>query len=213
MGILTDRFPDRIASGAEGGHGHFQTGIIRHISGHETPNQEWESGKGRWSVSKAIELTGLHEVARSYFYKARGRFHYFRFKDWHDFICARTGDDKGRLTGSTTTWQMNKVYGTDDASFEYVRPMKRIVALTDQIWRNSTLQTRGTNYTIDNDTGIVTSAVSWAGSTLEMACQFDVLCRFEFDAFNPSLLHRQTDAGAIFAWDQIEIEEVREVDA
>lgn len=210
MGVLAERFPDDIARGAEGGHGIWQNTIVAHQGGYETPNLDWQDARGEWNVARAIEFTGKHELARSHYYKARGTFHYFRFKDWLDFRCARTGDDKGRLTGSTTAWQINKVYGSDEAGFEYVRPLKRIVAGSELVWRNGVLQTRTTHYTIDNDTGIVTSLVSWAGSTLEVSCEFDVLCRYDTPQFAPRLVHRRSDGQMLFEWADIRIVEVRE---
>jgi uncharacterized protein (TIGR02217 family) len=210
MGILADRFPDDIARGAEGGHGIWKTTIVGHEGGYETPNLDWQDARGEWNVARALELTGLHEAARSHYYKARGIYHRFRFKDWHDFQCPRTGDDKGRLTGTTTAWQINKVYGTDEAAFEYVRPLKRIVAGTVRIWKNTTLQAITTDYTVDNDTGIVTSLTSWAGATLEVSCEFDVLCRYDVPAFKPKLEFRMHDSKMLFRWDDITIVEVRE---
>lgn len=209
MGIIA-RFPDDIARGAEGGHGIWQSTIVTHQGGFETPNLDWADARGEWNVARALELTGLHELARSHYYKARGMFHWFRFKDWHDFRCARTGTDKGRLTGSTTAWQINKAYGTDDATYEYVRPLKRIVAGSEQIWLDGVARTRTTHYTIDNDTGIVTSLASWAGGVLEVSCEFDVLCRYDTPAFKPRLEFRRSDSQMLFRWDDIQILEVRE---
>ena len=210
MGVLADRLRDDIERGAEGGHGHWKATIVAHEGGYETPNLDWQDARGEWNIGRALEVTGLHEIARSHYYKARGTFHHWRFKDWHDFTCARTGDDKGRLTGSTTAWQINKVYGTDESTFEYVRPLKRIVAGTVQIWRDGTLQAITTNYTINVDTGVVTSLESWAGSTLEVACEFDVLCRYDTPRFAPRLMFRHSNSKMLFKWDDINIVEVRE---
>lgn len=210
MGILASRFPDVIARGALGGHGIWQATIVRHEGGYETPNLDWQDARGEWNVARAIELTGKHELARAHYYKARGMYHWFRFKDWLDFAAARTGNDKGRLTGATTTWQINKVYGADEPSFEYLRPLKRIVAGSERLWLNSVLQTRTTHYTIDNDTGIVTSLASWAGGTLEVQCEFDVLCRYDTPAFAPRLVDRRRDGQMLFDWGDITIVEVRE---
>lgn len=210
MGTLAGRYPDDIARGAEGGHGIWKSTIVSHEGGYETPNLDWQDARGEWNVARAIELTSLHELARAHYYKARGMFHRFRFKDWLDFTCPRTGTDKGRLTGTTTTWQINKVYGTDEATFEYVRPLKRIVAATEQIWLNGVLQARTTNYTINNDTGVVTSLVSWGGGTLEVLCEFDVLCRYDTPAFTPRLDYRYHDGKMLCKWDDIRIVEVRE---
>lgn len=210
MATLPGRFPDDIARGAEGGHGHFSTTIVTSAGGYEARNQNWSAARGRWNVGFAVKQNALHEVARAHFYKARGAYHTFRFKDWDDFRAARTGVDKVRLTGSTTAWQLNKVYGSDDATNEYIRPLKRIVSGSLRVWRNNTLQTVATHYTINHDTGVVTSLASWAGDTLEAECEFDVLCRYELDEFTARLVYRRSDADMLSLWDNIAIVEVRE---
>ena len=149
MGILADRLPDDIERGAEGGHGYWKATIVTHEGGYETPNLDWQDARGEWNIGRALEFNGQHEAARSHYYKARGMFHHWRFKDWLDFKCSRTGNDRGRLTGATTAWQINKVYGVDEPSFEYVRPLKRIVAGTVQVWVNGTLKTITTDYTVN----------------------------------------------------------------
>lgn len=209
MGILTGWYPDDIARGAVGGHGIWRNTIVGHQGGYETPNLDWQDARGEWNVARAIERYSKHEVARSHYYKARGTYHYFRFKDWLDFACARTGNDKGRLTGSGTAWQINKVYGSDDASFEYVRPLYRIKDSL-QIWRNGSLQTLTTHYTVNMDTGGVTSAASWTGDTLEVACNFGVLCRYDTPQFAPRLVHRKVGGELLLQWADISIVEVRE---
>lgn len=211
MGILAGRFPDDIAAGAIGGHMHWQITRVDHQGGFETPNLDWQDARGEWNVARAIEEGGLHEIARGHYAKTRGGFHYFRFKDYSDFEVERDNTvEYGRLTGSTTAWQINKVYGGDEPDFEYVRPLKRIVAGTLQIWKNNALQTETTHYTVDLDTGIVTSLTSWAGATLEVACEFDVLCRYDTPQLRARLVHRNSRNVNLLQWDDIDIVEVRE---
>lgn len=209
MGVIASRLPEDIEKGAEGGLG-WQNTIVGHQGGFETPTLDWLDARGEWSISRALERTGRHEEARRHLYKCRTSFHYFRFKDWMDFGCTRTGVDRGRLTGGTTAWQVNKVYGTDEPAFEYVRPAKRLVAGTLKVWRNTTLQVLTTDYTVNMDTGVITSVVSWAGSTLEVACEFDVLCRYDTQRLNARLVHRRPDGQQLIKWDDIRIVEVRE---
>jgi uncharacterized protein (TIGR02217 family) len=217
MGILTGRFPDDIAVGAEGGFPGWFLTIVQHAGGQETPHLDDPESLGRWNVARVVEVQGLHDAARRYFIRARASFHHFRFKDWKDYECARSGDDEGRLVGSGTLWTINKVYAAGD-TFEYVRRLYRIVDGTDQIWRNGSLMVRNTDYTIDEDTGEVISAVEWDGDTLEVACEFDVLCRFDMDRMAARAEFRQPDeeapSGATLhlSWPDIDIVEVREAE-
>jgi uncharacterized protein (TIGR02217 family) len=210
MGILTDPYPEDIAKGAEGGWAGWLVTIVSHAGGHETPHLDDPHPRGRWNVARAVEALGKHEVARRHFIKARGPFHHFVFKDHSDHTCTRTGADRGALVGAGTSWQLHKDYGADDATFHYARRLYRIVALTDQIWRNGALQARGSDYTIDNATGIVTSAVSWTGATLEAACQFRVLCRYDTDRLAARVMARAPTGVLKMHWADIDIVGVRE---
>jgi uncharacterized protein (TIGR02217 family) len=153
----------------------------------------------------------MHDVARRFFIRARSSYHYFRFKDHADFECSRTGDDRGRLVGSATSWAIHKVYASSD-DFEYLRRLYRIVEGTDRIWRNGVLMVRNTDYVIDEDTGEVVSAVEWDGDLLEVACEFDVLCRFDVDRLSARLEFRQNTGELYLQWPDIDIVEVREAD-
>jgi uncharacterized protein (TIGR02217 family) len=211
MGILSGRFPDDISVGAEGGWPGWMVTIIGHAGGQETANLDDPESRGRWNVARVVEEQSLHDIARRFFIRARGPYHYFRFKDHADFEAPRTGDDKGLLLGSGTSWTVNKVYADSD-EFEYIRRLYRIVDGSERIWRNGALQTRTTHYTIDNDSGIVTSLSSWTGDTLEIECEFDVLCRFDMDRLSARLEFRQQDSVLHLQWPDIDIVEVRETD-
>jgi uncharacterized protein (TIGR02217 family) len=211
MGILTGRFPEDISVGAEGGWAGWLVTIVEHAGGQETAHLNDVESRGRWNCARVVEDEALHNVARRFFIRARGSFHHFRFKDHADFECARTGDDKGLLMGSGTAWTIHKSYADSD-TFEYVRRLYRIVSGTDQIWRNGTLMVRNTDYSIDNDTGEITASGEWDGDTLEVACEFDILCRFDMDRLSARLEFRQNDGTLYLQWPDIDIVEVREAE-
>jgi uncharacterized protein (TIGR02217 family) len=211
MAVLTGRFPDDIAKGAEGGPG-WDVTFVQHAGGHETTHLNDPHPTWRWNVARAVEKLAKHEVARRHYFLSRSGYHQFRFKDHTDYLCPRTGSDKGRLVGASTAWTINKVYGAG-ASQEYVRRLYRIVAATESIWRNGTLQVRNTHYTINNDTGAVTAATSWTGDTLEVACQFDVLCRYDTARLSARVLARGADSLLRIHWADIDIVSVVEADA
>jgi uncharacterized protein (TIGR02217 family) len=213
MAELSGRYPDCIALGAEGGHGYWPVEIVEHAGGVETAVLISPDSRGRWNVSRVVEETGQYELARSHFYKARGRLHYFRFKDHHDFTCDRVASEangytEGRLVGSGTSWQLSKVYGTDDATNEYVRPLYRIVAGSESIWRNGALMVRNTDYTITNDGGDIVSSGEWGGDTLEMSCEFDCLCRYDTERMNARVLMQRSPGVYLIDWTGIDIVEV-----
>lgn len=207
MGLLTTLFPDSIARGAEGGHGGFNTIIVSHAGGYETPNAEWEDARGRWNLSLAIKKTDSAAAARDYFYMARGRFHHWPMRDWTDWECERAS---GRAVAiDASTFQLSKVYG-DDPTFEYVRPLYLPIAGTVQIWRNAAALALGVDFTVDTATGIVTLASPIGTDTIECAFDFYCRCRFDTDSYSPRLIDRAHSSGALLIeWDNIDVIEVR----
>lgn len=209
MGDLNQRFPDRIAAGATGGHAYFLTQVAAVKSGAEVRNQDWSLARGRWNVSQGLKTQADYETIRDFLYMARGRFHRFRFKDWKDYRCARAD---GRLVQVTsTTFQIAKVYGSDP-TFEYVRNLKRIVANTQSIWKDAVLLTEGGGagqYTLNDDTGIVTFGTAPGASVLEVSCDFDVPARFDIDRDDSAIRGRKPDGTLFIEWDNIDIVEDR----
>lgn len=207
MAELAERFPDCISFGAFGGWPSWLVTIVQHAGNVETRNLDDPTPRGRWNFANAVKELSDHQQVYNHFIKARGQFHTFRFKDWGDFECDRFGDARGRLVGAGMIWQMSKVYGADEPSFEYVRDLERIVALTESIWRNGVLQVRGADYTIDNNTGEVTSAISWTGATLEMSCEFDVPCRYDVSRLDVNMVSRAGTGDLIVQWSDVDIVE------
>jgi uncharacterized protein (TIGR02217 family) len=211
---LVERLRDDIAAGLEGGHNYFDVTIVSFPSGNESRNLDTPVAKGRWNAARAIEFHAAHAWARAHFMKARGMFRTWRMKDYFDYEADRVAGDinaLGRLVGSGTIWQMSKVYGVDEPSFEYVRPLHCIVPGTDRIWVSGALQVNGVAYTLDDDTGIVTSASTWNPEQLEMACEFDVPCRYDTRGIEARHIFGDDSARMLIRWENIDIVEVREV--
>lgn len=203
MGFLAQRFPDNIARGATGGPG-YSTTIAVALGGAESRNINWADSRHKYNVGQGIKTGADERACDAFFRKARGRAHSFRFKDWADF--ALTVAQSRLVLISGTTYQLNKVYGSDEPTFEELRPLTRIVAGTLRVYSASILRTEGTDYTVDINTGRVTTALG----TLTASCEFDVPCRFDFDQKSTSLVHRRADGTMLIQWDDIEIVEVRE---
>jgi uncharacterized protein (TIGR02217 family) len=82
--------------------------------------------------------------------------------------------------------------------------LTRIVTGTLNVYSAGVLKTVGVDYTVDMDTGRVTTALG----TLTASCQFDVPCRFDFDQRQASILHRRADGSAWIQWEGITLVEV-----
>jgi len=201
MGFLTERFPDNVARGALGGPG-YSTGIATAIGGAESRNINWAEARHKYNVSQGIKTGTDERECDAFFRKARGRAHAFRFKDWADYRLAVA--DSRLVLISGTTYQVSKVYGADEATYEEVRSLTRLVAGTLRVYSAAVLQVEGVGYTVNMDTGRVTTALG----TLTAACEFDVPCRFDFDQKSTSLVYRRGDGTMLVQWDGIDIVEV-----
>jgi len=201
MAELSQRFPDDIARGARGGAG-YSTTVVAAFGGGEDRNINWPEARHRYDVSYAVKSMDRARVCDAHFRKARGRAHSFRFKDWTDFQLARA--DSRLVLVSGTTYQLCKVYGADEPAFEEVREIRRIVAGTLSVYSVDTLLVAGVDYTVDVDTGRITTA----SGTLTASCEFDVPCRYDFDEKDATLVHRKPDGTVLIEWSGIRLVEV-----
>jgi uncharacterized protein (TIGR02217 family) len=218
MAWMSVPMPDLIARGATGGLG-FKTTVLQAASGVERSVQEWSYAQGRWNISQALKKAkadgalvpdrARHEAARDHLFMARGRGHFWPFKDWTDFGCHR---NHGRLVQLTsTTFQVCKVYGTDP-TFEYVRRITRPRSGTVQVWLDGALQSSGytVDYGDDDPGGVVTFTSPPGAAVREVACEFYVPCRYEVDGVSARLVHRRPDGVQFIDWAGIDIVERKE---
>lgn len=201
MAELSQRFPDRIARGATGGPG-YSTTVVAAFGGGERRNINWEEARHRWDVSQAVKDDNAARELDAFFRKARGKAHTFRFRDWMDYRLAAAESRLVLVSG--TTYQISKVYGADEPTFEEVRALRRIVSGSLTLYSSGVPLTLGVDYTADLATGRVTTA----SGTLTAACEFDVPCRFDFDEKDATLVHRRPDGSILVEWSGIRIVEV-----
>jgi uncharacterized protein (TIGR02217 family) len=204
MGFLAERFPEHITTGAVGGP-MYSTTVAYTTSGSVQRNQNWAYPRHRYEISQGIKNDADWRAADAFFRKARGRAHSFRLKDWTDYELAVADSELTQIT--STTFQLAKVYGSDEPTFREVRRLTRIVAGTLQVFLNGALQASPANYTVDLDTGVVTFASAPGGATRTASCEFDVPCMFEFDEREAELVHRAPNGESLLRWESIRIVE------
>lgn len=154
MGFLTERFPETVDMV---GGPMFSTDVAMSSSGKEVRNQNWAISRHRYNVSTDYRDAATAKTLDAFFRKARGRAHAFRFKDWSDFELVRT--DSNLLALTPTTWQVRKVYGADEPSFQEIRTITKPVSGTVAVYSDGVALTAGVsagNYAINLSTGIVT---------------------------------------------------------
>lgn len=207
MSYLPVRFPIRFATRPVGGPG-FSTRIATVASGFEQRNQNWSASKWSGDASIGVKSDTDFKLVGSHFRMARGMTHHFRVKDYADFKVLRTEGVLVLIT--TTTFQIHKQYGAE-IGFEELRKITRPVSGTLSVWKDATLQTVTTHYTINYETGIVTFLSAPGASVLEVAVEFDIPVRYDIDKLQATLIMPEAgDRPAYHSWEQIPLMEVRE---
>jgi len=210
VGTLAQRFPDTIQ--AVGGP-MYSTTIVKLLSGFEYRNINRARPIHRWNVAQGVrESTNDALTYDTFFRKAKGRGNNFRFKDWGDYAITIANSKLTLIT--STTFQLYKVYGSDEPTFQEERKLSRIVTGTYHIFQSAIELTEGGGagqFTINVNTGVVTFGTAPGANPLTAALEFDVLCRFDFDEKRADLMYRDPSTGRlILNWDNIEITEVLE---
>lgn len=194
------RLPPDVERGAQGGPG-FKTTVIELANGKEKRNINWSQARARYNVAYGIMRRADYKAVLTFFYARRGKAHSFRFKDWSDFEMPRQNIGTG--TGSEDEYQIFRRYSS--GSQNYDRIIEKPVAGTVQVWVNNVLLTITTDYTVNLLTGLITFVTPpTSGHAIEVACEFDVPCRFDKDEMETEL--EWYDAGTI---PDINIVEVR----
>lgn len=184
------RFPVGIGRGARGGPER-RVQVVSLVSGREERNASWADSRRRYDISYGIRRADDLAAVVAFWEARGGRLHGFRFKDWSDFkSCApsqapaATDQPLGTGDGSTTAFQLMKVYASGSES--YARAIRKPVAGSVLVAVNGAPQ--GSGWSVDPTTGLVTFASApAAGATLTAGFEFDVPVRFEAEALDVTL--------------------------
>ena len=184
--LPNDRLPINIERGAEGGPG-FLTIVQSQRSGNEVRIPLWSRSRGEWDISYGIQLKEDFDAVKDLFYNAQGRAAAFLFKDWSDFEIGDPNDAVNNNQpiiagdGSTSTRQIFKRY-TVPSGATHDRNLHRIINGSLTVLVNGVVQTETTHYTVDYSTGVITFvSPPGNGLAIEIACEFDILVRFDSD--------------------------------
>ncbi len=196
------RFPVDISIGATGGPER-RTEIVTLGSGREERNTRWANSRRRFNAGYGIKtLDQIHQVI-GFFEERRGRLHGFR---WRDPV-----DNKSCPPGSTPSPQ-DQVIGVGDGISDlflltkdyseninpYLRRIDKPVAGSVIVAVDSVLQTAGSDYSIDEATGVILflpGNIPAPGALITAGFLFDVPARFDSDYLEINLTN--FDAGAI----------------
>lgn len=182
------RFPAAISFGSSGGVER-RTEIIELVSGFEERNSPWAQSRRRYDAGLGVRsLDDLAEVLA--FFEARhGQLYGFRWKDWLDHrSCAPSGTIAATdqvLEGTGTVRQLVKRY--EDAAGSYVRTIAKPASGSVQVAVDGVALVAGTDFTVDETTGLVTLATDPGALQVTAGFEFDVPVRFDVDTVEVNL--------------------------
>lgn len=194
-------FPVRIASGSTGGPQR-KTDIVSLGSGREERNTPWADSRRKFNITPGIRTADDLYALHVFFEERRGRLYGFRFQDPTDHRSKGPNDTPtptdqaiGIGTGSLTTFQLIKVYGSAHAPWS--RPILKPQAGTIRVAVAGVELTGG--WTVDTTTGIVTFSTAPAlGAAVTAGFRFDVPVRLDSDTLDASVSSLKSgDLGAI----------------
>ena len=203
-------FDEGVSFGATGGP-LFHTSQVILNNSYEKRNIDWDLPLLKWDVSHVVESREKMRYLLSFMRGRKGKGHTFKFKDWSDYTVLRASEytnpdygvtpyNEGLFTTITgTTFQLQKKY-YDGYSTTY-RDITRVKAGTFKLYNNTTLLTETTDYTLNYETGVLTTSAThthWTG-------EFYFVARFDTDEASI-----QMDGPIIASWAKIAIVEVRE---
>lgn len=147
------RLPECVSYGMTGGS-NCSTQVVSVASGAEQRVSNWAVALGRWDIEYVRDGEGLKEL-QHFFRGVKGRFDGFRFKDWFDYTVSQS--ESLLLKPNTLTpevggkySQISKYYGV--GGYGEVRPIKKPVAGTFQLYKDGVLQT---GYTLNTTSGVL----------------------------------------------------------
>jgi uncharacterized protein (TIGR02217 family) len=206
--FVEERLDVGVSYGAVGGLA-FKTTILPLASGREHRNIDWSVARGSWDVAFGLKTKAELEKIRAFHAARYGRAIGFRFKDWSDYKLDRqsigTTNGDGSAVG-TKVWQIYKRY--QDSSGFYDRTLFKPVSGTLTLWVGGAQRFTPGDYTVDYTTGKITlsdALATFAGSAIEVDCEFDCAVRFDTDKINASI-----DEYNVFSWGQIVVMELKD---
>ena len=177
MAWMNVPFPPRLAYGLECDP-EWEVRIASTIAGFESRNLNWSNARHRYDASFAIRSATDHQEIREHFHMARGPFHSWPLLDPldHDVLVTQ-GVAIDSEESSDMAFQLQKKYGTGDFAYrrKITRPLPGVL-----VYLSGVLKTEGVDYTLDDDTGLLTyldtdavaADITWSG-------QFYVPCRYD----------------------------------
>jgi uncharacterized protein (TIGR02217 family) len=186
------RFPVALSFGSVGGPER-RTDVVTISNGFEERNAPWAHSRRRYDAGVGMRSLDDVELMIAFFEARFGQLYAFRWKDWSDYRSCKPSQDLSALDqaigmgdGAQTEFGLVKTYTSGNHS--YVRPIKKPVAGTCLVAVDGTEVVEGTDFSVDDTTGIVSFATPPAPDVaITAGFEFDVPVRFDTDRIQTSV--------------------------
>jgi len=164
----------------------WKTDIVQYENQKEQRNQRWPRPIRTWYMNWAMLDAATQDALIEVFHRARGALAVFLFKDRTDYACTYTECSITAIAGQTK-FQLKKRYYYDDTEYfeENKTRIQPSTVYAPTIKVGAVTKTEGVDYTLDDNTGIVTfGAAPGAGAIITADFHFYFPVRFMSDTFN-----------------------------
>lgn len=179
MGYINAVLDEQVDYGFEGGPRYLNE-VVDLENGFEHIDSDWAFSRHEYSASFGNIKDAVRDYVISVFHACRGRRHYFKFKDWNDYLAV---DEPLEVeAGTTNPVQLYKSYQPVDPVTGFVWPVWTIRPI--QAVKTAEIRTPGDNVvagTLDTETGMFTPDEPWLSGTHTWSGEFYVWVRFDAD--------------------------------
>lgn len=179
MGHINAVLDEQVDYGFEGGP-EYANEIVDLENGYEYIDSAWAYPRHRYSASFGNITDEDRDYIIAAFHACKGRRHYFKFKDWNDFLAV---DEPLQVeAGTTKPVQLYKTYQPKDPVTGVAWPAWTVRPI--QAIKSAVIKTPGGNAvagTLDTETGMFTPSANWASGTHTWSGEFYVWVRFDAD--------------------------------
>jgi uncharacterized protein (TIGR02217 family) len=159
--------------------------VTERIGGHERRDLKWQYPLHYYDgAPMGRKRQAEIEAVRDFYHAMRARFTRFRFKDWADYKSGPLDDDPTALdqpiqltAGSPGGYQLSKQYTVD--AFTTLRLIQHPKGDTIRIANQAGIEQDASTWTIDEDTGYLTTTGGFSGTPTTWGGEFYVPCRFD----------------------------------
>ncbi|URA06807.1 hypothetical protein QAY89_gp42 [Xanthomonas phage Langgrundblatt1] len=173
MGFINEVLDEQVDYGFEGGP-EYSNEVVDLENGFEYIDSAWQYARHRYSASFGNITDEDRDFIIATFHACKGRRHYFKFKDWNDYVA--TDQPLQVEAGTTNAVQLYKTYSFGQAYT--IRPIQALKSGTVTVKSPGGSTVTGT---FDYETGMFTPSSAWGSGTYSWSGEFYVWVRFDAD--------------------------------